>query len=105
MATVLRKAIWNWIEVFPAEFVKLCQSQKRMEGGPELLFDICNNISSGAKNKSIFWPLQTMLLILCPDMLMNAITMDKPSTKSAHRKVEYILKSSKCNLQSFVYVY
>ncbi|GBC02045.1 hypothetical protein RclHR1_04420015, partial [Rhizophagus clarus] len=96
MATVLRKAIWNWIEVFPAEFVKLCQSQKRMEGGPELLFDICNNISNGSKSKSLFWPLQTMLLILCPDMLMNGVTVDKPSTKSSHRKIlffEHLKKS------------
>ncbi|RGB37714.1 hypothetical protein C1646_638789 [Rhizophagus diaphanus] len=85
MAIVLRKAIWNWIEVFPAEFVKLCQSQKRMDGGPELLFDICSNISP--KHKSLFWPLQTMLLILCPDMLMNAVTTDKASTKSAQRKI------------------
>lgn len=95
MAIVLRKAIWNWIEVFPAEFVKLCQSQKRMDGGPELLFDICNNISSGNKSKSLFWPLQTMLLVLCPDMLMNAVTTDKAPTKSAQRKVD--LKSSNYN--------
>lgn len=31
-AIVLRRAIWNWIETYPAEFQNLCQSQGRMEG-------------------------------------------------------------------------
>src|SRR4051812_31640277 len=102
MAIVLRKAIWNWIEIFPAEFVRLCQSQKRMEGGPELLFDICNNIASNSRQKGLFWPLQTMLLILCPDILMNAVTLDKTSNKSINRKVGYILKNSNWSI-NFAY--
>ncbi|CAG8444039.1 5054_t:CDS:10 [Acaulospora morrowiae] len=82
MAIVLRKAIWNWIEVFPAEFVKLCQYQERMEGGPERLFDMCNNSADSKGRKAAFWPLQIMLLILCPDILLNS--MDK--TINANKK-------------------
>lgn len=64
MANVLRKAIWNWIEVFPAEFVTLYQCQKRFEGGAEIIFDYCNNLAdNNARRKAVFWPLQTMLLI------------------------------------------
>ncbi|CAG8470540.1 8562_t:CDS:10 [Ambispora gerdemannii] len=77
MAVILRKAIWNWIEVFPAEFVTLCQSQKRMEGGPEILFDICYNLADNTRRKTVFWPLQTMLLILCPDILLSAAMADR----------------------------
>ncbi|CAI2172941.1 5991_t:CDS:10 [Funneliformis geosporum] len=89
MANVLRKAIWNWIEVFPAEFVTLCQSQKRLEGGPEILFDYCNNIAdSHVRKKSVFWPLQTMLLILCPDILMNASMSDR--TSSTNKRVAFL---------------
>ncbi|CAG8508989.1 2177_t:CDS:10 [Funneliformis mosseae] len=86
MANVLRKAIWNWIEVFPAEFVTLCQSQKRLDGGPEILFDYCNNLAeSNVRKRSVFWPLQTMLLILCPDILFNASMSDRtsPSKRAA----------------------
>ncbi|CAG8746171.1 7788_t:CDS:2, partial [Dentiscutata heterogama] len=78
MATVLRKAIWNWIEVFPAEFVTLCQTQKRMGGNPEKLFEICNNLAH--TSYKAFWPLQTMLLILCPDLLFSAAMYDKTSS-------------------------
>ncbi|CAG8450213.1 2329_t:CDS:10 [Ambispora leptoticha] len=77
MAVILRKAIWNWIEVFPAEFVALCQSQKRMEGGPEILFDICYSLADNTRRRTVFWPLQTMLLILCPDILLNAAMIDR----------------------------
>ncbi|CAG8518713.1 24789_t:CDS:10 [Dentiscutata erythropus] len=82
MANVLRKAIWNWIEVFPAEFVHLCQSQKRLDGGPEILFDICHSLADNNRRKATFWPLQTMLLILCPDILLNASMIERPSLTS-----------------------
>ncbi|CAH1760475.1 9376_t:CDS:10 [Entrophospora sp. SA101] len=73
MAQVLRKSIWNWIKNFPEEFVALCQSQKKLEGGPEILFDICSNITDNSRRKKFFWPLQTMLLILCPDILSKKV--------------------------------
>lgn len=47
----------------------LCHKQKRMEGTPEILFDIFNSLADTAKKKAIYWPAQTMLLILCPDIL------------------------------------
>ncbi|CAG8783968.1 23848_t:CDS:2, partial [Cetraspora pellucida] len=88
MATVLRKAIWNWIEVFPAEFVTLCQTQRRMGGNPERLFEICNTLVANNFPNSCkaFWPLQTMLLILCPDLLFSAAMHDK--TSNTNRKTQ-----------------
>ncbi|TPX68256.1 hypothetical protein SpCBS45565_g03309 [Spizellomyces sp. 'palustris'] len=68
-AIVLRRAIWNWIEVFPAEFQTLCQSQGRMEGHPDQLFDTFNLNADSSRRKAVFWPVQTMLLVLCPDVL------------------------------------
>ncbi|CAG8517845.1 8557_t:CDS:10 [Diversispora eburnea] len=89
MATVLRKAIWNWIEVFPAEFVALCQSKKRMDGNPDLLFNICyNSTDNSARRKVAFWPLQTMLLILCPGILANAIK--EPQTSRPTNRVQFL---------------
>lgn len=70
VAVVLRRAIWNWIETYPSEFMRLCHSQKRLDGGPEILFDICNSLADTTRKKAVLWPLQTMLLILCPDVLL-----------------------------------
>ncbi|CAG8574310.1 8733_t:CDS:10, partial [Diversispora eburnea] len=93
---VLRKAIWNWIEVFPSEFVTLCQSQRRLEGGPEILFDICFGLADNNRKKLVFWPLQTMLLILCPDILLSASISEKAPNLTNNKKVIFLdsLKSS-----------
>ncbi|KAJ3163262.1 Ras GTPase activating protein ira2 [Geranomyces michiganensis] len=68
-AISLRIAIWSWIDSFPAEFQNLCQSQARMEGSPDQLFDIFNAFADSSRRKVLFWPVQTMLIILCPDIV------------------------------------
>ncbi|KAJ3298331.1 Ras GTPase activating protein ira2 [Borealophlyctis nickersoniae] len=72
-AIVLRRAIWNWIEVFPVEFLVLCQSGKKLEGNPDTLFDIFGSASESSRRKVLFWPVQTTLLILCPDILLSIV--------------------------------
>ncbi|KAF9922254.1 Ras GTPase activating protein ira2 [Linnemannia zychae] len=94
MGQVLHKAIWNWIETFPSEFVHLCQTQKRMEGEPHILFDICHSIATDNKRRIHFWPLQTMLLILCPDILLNAMNDDDRSNQSKKAQFLAALKKS-----------
>jgi neurofibromin 1 len=56
--------------------MQLCQGQKRLEGGPDILFEICLSLADTTRKKAIFWPLQTMLLILCPDILYSSATPD-----------------------------
>jgi hypothetical protein len=81
MAIVLRCSIWNWIEVYPNEFANLCRSRQRLEGGPEVLFDQCYSIAANARKNIIFWPLQMMLLVLCPDIFMNVVESEGKTTK------------------------
>ncbi|ORY04201.1 hypothetical protein K493DRAFT_311429 [Basidiobolus meristosporus CBS 931.73] len=83
MAIILRKAIWSFIEVYPMDFIALCQSEKRLEGGPEILFDVCNSLADSNKRKMILWPLQVMLLTLCPDILMVVALSDEGANKKA----------------------
>ncbi|KAG0221205.1 Ras GTPase activating protein ira2 [Mortierella sp. GBA43] len=94
MGQVLHKAIWNWIEVFPSEFVHLCQTQRRMEGEPHILFDICHSLATDNKRRIHFWPLQTMLLILCPDILLNAAMSDNRNNLSKKAQFLEALKKS-----------
>lgn len=56
------------------EFVSLCQSGARLPGGPDTLFDVLDGWSK--KNKNNFWPLQTMLLVLSPDIMLK-ISLNK----------------------------
>jgi neurofibromin 1 len=92
MAVVLRKAIWNWIEVYPKDFMQLNRQQRRLDGGPEILFDNCNGLTeSNPRKKAMFWPLQVMLLVLCPDILLKIVLSD-----STYKKAGFIdnLKNS-----------
>lgn len=70
LARVLRKTIWSWIDNYPKEFVQLYRSGNRLDGNPDTLFDVFNDWSSNSsKAKNTMWPLQTMLLVCCPDAL------------------------------------
>lgn len=79
---MLRRAIWNWIENYTAEFTLLCHKQSRMDGSPEILFDIFNSLADTTKRKAIFWPVQSMLIVLCPDIMISSSL----STSRAHNK-------------------
>ncbi|KAL0094126.1 hypothetical protein F4703DRAFT_1816773 [Phycomyces blakesleeanus] len=70
IAVILRRAIWGWIETYPSEFINLCRSKKRLDGRPDILFDICNSLADTTRKKAILWPLQTILLALCPDLMI-----------------------------------
>ncbi|SAM09354.1 hypothetical protein [Absidia glauca] len=93
-AVVLRHAIWGWIETYPMEFLRLCQSQKRLEGGPEILFDQCNTLSDTVRKKAILWPLQTLLLILCPDLLLAATVSESRGINNKRAAFLMTLRSS-----------
>ncbi|KAI9294940.1 hypothetical protein K502DRAFT_360889 [Neoconidiobolus thromboides FSU 785] len=82
-AAILRSCIWNWIETYPLSFINLHKNQKRFEGSPEVLFDICNGLADNSRKKTAFWPLQVMLLVLCPDILSGIIKGNSPNSKKS----------------------
>ncbi|KAI9323567.1 hypothetical protein BX666DRAFT_2016762 [Dichotomocladium elegans] len=98
VAVTLRRAIWNWIETYPSEFMKLCHNQKRLEGGPDNLFDICIPLADTTRKKAVLWPLQTMLLILCPDLLLASALAEGHICKAA----TYVNKSDVSALRHLV---
>ncbi|XP_071790650.1 neurofibromin-like isoform X1 [Asterias amurensis] len=78
MATLvvsLEKAIWNWMDNYPEEFMELHGTQEsEIQDCCEKLFDMAESLPEmqSTKKKSSVWLLQVMLLILCP-ALMTAI--------------------------------
>lgn len=98
VAAILRRAIWGWIETYPAEFMHLCQNQKRLEGGPDVLFEICLSLADTTRKKAILWPLQTMLLILCPDILYS-ISTPEGSSRNVNTKKTLFLATLKSSLK------
>lgn len=72
IATVLPDAIHNWIDTNPRDFVELHMTQRKLEGGAEMLFDIAMQLQDNNKRRSILWPLQTALVLLMPDVFWLA---------------------------------
>eukprot|EP01113_Clastostelium_recurvatum_P009144 TRINITY_DN1436_c0_g1_i2.p1 TRINITY_DN1436_c0_g1~~TRINITY_DN1436_c0_g1_i2.p1 ORF type:complete len:2696 (+),score=879.69 TRINITY_DN1436_c0_g1_i2:238-8325(+) len=95
LAQTLRKAIWNWIGNYPMEFVGLCQSGARLPGPADQIFDIVDGWAKKASVKNVFWPVQTMLFILCPDVMLKVI-LNKEKTNDTTLKEKFLesLKSA-----------
>lgn len=91
IATVLPDAIHNWIDTNPRDFVELHMTQRRMEGGAEMLFDIAMQLQDNSKRRSILWPLQTALVLLMPEVFWLAGMMsDTKGSAAAARKVIFL---------------
>ncbi|XP_063809729.1 neurofibromin isoform X7 [Pseudophryne corroboree] len=68
----LEKAFWNWVENYPDEFTKLYQRpQSDMADCAEKLFDLVDSFAESNKRKVAVWPLQIILLVLCPEIIQD----------------------------------
>ncbi|KAI7872193.1 hypothetical protein BDF14DRAFT_1757760 [Spinellus fusiger] len=81
LSKIMRKAIWHWIEVCPEELTQVCENQDQDQAmqGAQVLFDVCSSTTEQASNKTSLWPLQTLLLVLSPDLLDHAFSEDSSS--------------------------
>ncbi|KAF7432844.1 Ras GTPase activating protein ira2 [Pleurotus ostreatus] len=58
----LRRALWNWIEVFPNEYNDVIKSRTRLDGAPERVFDLLYTLVT-TNTEHIFWP--TLAVLNC----------------------------------------
>ena len=84
VAATLRKAMWSFIECHQVEFQALIKSDRKIEGGADILFDMLQSMSdisssSAARRTKVFYPLMAMLLVLCPDVLKRLAMGDMGS--------------------------
>uniref|UniRef100_A0A668AWN6 Neurofibromin 1 n=1 Tax=Myripristis murdjan TaxID=586833 RepID=A0A668AWN6_9TELE len=83
----LEKAFWNWVENYPDEFTMLYQRpQTDMAEAAEKLFDLVDSFAESAKRKAAVWPLQIILLILCPE-ITQTISRDTVDDSKANKKL------------------
>lgn len=95
LVTSLEIAIWNWLDTYPDEFKDL---QKRpnaeLSDNCEKLFEHLDQFYEKQKGKAQYiWPLQTMLLVLCPiilEELVYSIEKGGPCSQEHLRKKNFI---------------
>ena len=99
IATVLPDAIHNWIDTNPRDFVDLHLSQRRLEGGAEMLFDIAMSLQDNSKRRSILWPLQTALVLLMPEVFWLAGMMGETKGSGSTAKKGIFLENLRKSLR------
>ncbi|CAM4874212.1 unnamed protein product [Rotaria socialis] len=91
----VEKAIWNWLDTYPEEFTDL---QKRpnaeLSDNCEKLFELLDSFGESNRRKVQYvWPLQTMLLVLCPiilEELVYALEKGGPCSAEHLRKRNFV---------------
>ncbi|XP_073471103.1 neurofibromin isoform X2 [Aquarana catesbeiana] len=87
----LEKAFWNWVENYPDEFTKLYQRpQTDMADCAEKLFDLVDSFAESNKRKVAVWPLQIILLVLCPEIIQD---ISKESVEEGKMNKKLFLES------------
>lgn len=91
----VEKAIWNWIEAYPNEFLELQTGKPNDE-----LCDCCDKFfeqldvyaDNNNKRKSYVWSIQIMLLLLCPKILEEIVNAEAgaPFSQKHIRKRNFI---------------
>ncbi|TGZ81752.1 hypothetical protein EX30DRAFT_254963 [Ascodesmis nigricans] len=72
LASLLPEAIHRWIDSHPNDFIDLHLTQQRLDPGAETLFDFAVGLSDAAKRRAVLWPLQTALVLLLPEVFIQA---------------------------------
>lgn len=70
----------------------LTAAGRRLEGGPEVLFDIVFSISESSKRKTFAWPVMTMLLACCPDILGKLVAGERGRVTGLTKKVRRLAR-------------
>lgn len=87
MSIVLHRALWSFLESFGGEFAALTSAGRRLEGGPEVLFDIIYTLSESSKKKDFAWPVMAMLLLCCPDIVGKLVVGEGARSPGLTKKV------------------
>lgn len=98
LASLLPEAIHRWIDSHPKDFIDLHMTQQRLEGGADVLFDISNPGSGDSqkekadyvKRRPILWPLQTALVLLLPEVFVQADMSTTQRGNSLAKKIVFL---------------
>ncbi|XP_064619782.1 neurofibromin-like isoform X5 [Lineus longissimus] len=90
----LERAIWNWMDNYPEEFTDLQKRQnEELTECCDKMFELFSGFSeSSIRKKAGVWPLQMMLMILCPKILEEITNADNgaPCSQQHLKKKQFI---------------
>lgn len=100
IAIVTPLLITRWLDRYPDEFVELHTIHKRLDGGPDTLFDMtqtvvhdngrADSVADGVRRKFLLYPLQITLLFLLPDVFEVASNLREAKSGGMSKKVAFL---------------
>ncbi|XP_037071704.1 neurofibromin-like [Pollicipes pollicipes] len=87
------RAIWNWMDTYPQELMMLQKSPNEdLAKFCDLLFEQLDQFADNNKRRAAVWPLQIMLLVLCPKILEEIVNADSgaPCSQRHAKKKQFI---------------
>jgi neurofibromin 1 len=90
LCAVASLMISRWIDRHPEEFVQLHNVRKRLDGSVDTLFDMVQSAIDNGRRKAIYYPLQTVLLFLNPDIFEVASNLRQTKSSSMSKKVAFL---------------
>ncbi|THD27494.1 Neurofibromin [Fasciola hepatica] len=94
LAVYLERAIWNWLENYPQEFDELQKkpNDELAEYCERLFFLFSSLCAESGRKKLLVWPLQIMLLVLCPKILEEIINAENgaPLSPEHQKKKQFV---------------
>ncbi|KAI1496424.1 GTPase [Biscogniauxia marginata] len=90
VAVVTPLLIFRWLERYTEEFVMLHNQHRKLDGGPDTLFDMTQTIGDTGRKRSALNPFQTCLLMLVPDVFEVASNLRDAKSNSMTKKVAFL---------------
>ncbi|KAI1381086.1 GTPase [Hypoxylon crocopeplum] len=90
VAIITPLLITGWIERYPEEFVLLHNQHRKLDGGPDTLFDMTQTVTDSSKRRSTLYPFQISLLMLVPDVFEVASNLRDAKTGGMAKKVAFL---------------
>lgn len=90
VAIILPLLITRWIERYPKEFVELHNQHRKLDGGPDTLFDMTHTLADSGKRRSTLYPFQISLLMLIPEVFEVASNLRDAKTGGMAKKVAFL---------------
>ncbi len=90
IATLLPQTITRWVDYNPTEFIQLHLSEKRLEGGADMLFDMVNAMQDDNHRAPYLYPFKAALLLLTPDVFRVAGTLGPKKSSGITKKAAFL---------------
>lgn len=89
VAVVTPLLITRWLNRYPEEFVRLHNQRRKLDGGPDTLFEMTQTIVE-PRRRTMLYPMSMALLFLVPDVFEVATNLRESKSSGLAKKAQFL---------------